>query len=296
MNLDVLFKSHLGTFNQAWDRVLSLYAHQDNRLADACHYALSGKGKRVRPLLTLVCADAVGANIELALPAAVAIEMVHTYSLVHDDLPDFDDDSLRRGRPTVHVQYGVPTAILVGDALLTDAWEVLSNPVKYGFCDVAQEKVRLDWVACLAKAAGSAGMVLGQDLDMYWTGKDIHRESVMWQIASRKTADLFAVACSLGALSSGNMTIPSKCFFEFGHHLGLAFQLQDDLLDNTSGTGKSLGKDDSQSKNSALRFFSHNVLKLKVAELGQRAMEALPPQYRSRQLSNILSLLEQRSH
>ncbi|MDD9950398.1 MAG: polyprenyl synthetase family protein [Zetaproteobacteria bacterium] len=294
--MEQVLSRYTQAFNTAWTHVLERYRMCDHKLSQACYYALSGEGKRVRPLLTLACAEAVGGTLEQALPAAVAVEMVHTYSLVHDDLPDFDDDDFRRGRATVHRQFDVPTAILVGDGLLTDAWSLLAKPQKWGlWADVATD-VRLSWIENLSRAAGSSGMVLGQDLDMYWTGVADCPESMLWKITQHKTADLFAAACTLGAQSTGEMDIAVKPFEEFGRSLGVAFQLRDDGLDDRAGLGKSAGKDRRQEKNSARRFFTPSQLAVKITEFREKALKSIPLACQTDALLALVRLVECRTH
>lgn len=210
------------------------------RLAEAIRYALLGPGKRVRPVLLLWSAELCGgaASAEAAMPAAVAIEMLHTYSLVHDDLPAMDDDDLRRGRATCHVAYDEATAILVGDALLTRAFEVIGRS---GL--PADRVVRL--IAALGQAAGAGGMIGGQaeDLAHEHAGGDL---ATVDYIHEHKTAALLAVACRMGAIAAGGDAIAEQSFATFGRAVGLAFQIADDLLDEVGQTdelGKQAGKD-----------------------------------------------------
>ena len=189
-------------------------------LHDAMHYAVFSGGKRLRPVLAFATAEACGGDPDAALPVATSAELVHAYSLVHDDLPAMDDDSERRGRPTVHVKYGEANAILVGDALLALAFETLAR---------AQVPMRV--VARLAYAAGSRGLVGGQVDDLAALGGQIPSRQDVVSIHERKTAALFGYAvwgagCCAGA-SDGDL----ECLDRFAHHYGLAFQAVDDLLD-----------------------------------------------------------------
>ena len=211
-------------------------AHPE-RLHRAIHHALFGGGKRLRPaLVRLVCTELGGALADAA-NAAVAIELVHTYSLVHDDLPCMDDDDLRRGRPTVHVAYDEATAVLVGDALLTMAFECLAADRRAG-----------DLASVLARAAGPAGMVGGQmlDLTLEESARDLTRVADMH---ARKTGALFSAAAEMGAIVAGAADADDErrtAAREYGSALGLCFQAVDDLLDVTgdAGTlGKTPGKD-----------------------------------------------------
>jgi geranylgeranyl pyrophosphate synthase len=203
-------------------------------LADAMRYALMGGGKRLRPCLVRLFTRASGGTDTDASRPAAAIEMVHTYSLIHDDLPCMDDDDLRRGRPTLHVVHGEALAVLAGDALLTHAFELLAECTNGA-----------PMAGALARAAGPAGMVGGQVLDLSLAGSESSREDV--ELVHRlKTAALLSASCELGALAAGGSAEARAAAREYGQALGLLFQVVDDLLDVTgdSGTlGKTPGKD-----------------------------------------------------
>lgn len=219
------------------------------RLREAIRYSLLGSGKRLRPILVLLAAEACGCSRAEAMPAACAVEMVHAYSLVHDDLPAMDDDDLRRGRPTCHKVFGEALAILAGDALLTRAFELLAVKVR-------PHAVAAACCAALAEAAGAAGMVGGQvdDLDQQQLLGTDDVEQQLQQLESihrRKTAAMLRVSLRLGGLVAG--ATPEQCdaLDAFGRPLGLAFQIIDDLLDVDgveSATGKRVGKDHGRGK------------------------------------------------
>ena len=215
-------------------------ADAPQELARAMRYAVLGGGKRLRPALVLLSASAAS-DAEPAgqpMPAAVSVELVHCYSLVHDDLPAMDDDALRRGRPTVHVKFGQAMAILVGDALLTRAFAVLAE-------QVTSPSIASALVAELARAAGAAGMIAGQTADMALCTLP-EGPSGLEYIHARKTADLFAAAARMGAICAGASDRRREALGAFGADLGLAFQITDDLLDVTAGgdeLGKTAGKD-----------------------------------------------------
>jgi len=217
-------------------RALPAEAVEPVRLHAAMRYALLGGGKRLRPALVRLVTLELGGNERAAEAPAVALELVHTYSLVHDDLPAMDDDALRRGRPTVHVAFDEATAILVGDALLTLAFEVLAadEPGR------AREHVRV-----LARAAGSQGMVGGQVLDLSLEAGGARTRDAVESMHAKKTAALFAAACEHGAIAAGRSEARAEAA-AFGHELGLLFQAVDDLLDVTGDAatlGKTPGKD-----------------------------------------------------
>jgi len=229
------------------DAALERYVQFDEdcpaHLGEALRYALLAPGKRLRPQLVLLAAQACGAGVERALPAAVAVEMVHAYSLVHDDLPAMDDDDLRRGRPTCHKQFGEATAILVGDALLARAFEVLAEEIEPADCAVR-------CCAELAQAAGATALVGGQADDLATEFRDASVDRLE-SIHRRKTGALFRAALRLGAIVAGATTEQLAALDQYGSRLGLAFQVVDDLLDvsgSESDVGKRLGKDCQQGK------------------------------------------------
>jgi geranylgeranyl diphosphate synthase type II len=195
------------------------------RFGDAMRYPVFGGGKRVRPLLTLAAFEAVAPSSarEAALPFAAAVELVHTYSLVHDDLPAMDDDDVRRGRPTVHRAFDEATAILVGDALLTEAFSVLAA-APLPAATVVQA------VALLAKASGHAGMVGGQAADI-GLGASVQDVETLMRLHAGKTGALIHAAVRLGGLAGGSVPAGLAALDAYGHAVGLAFQLADDVLD-----------------------------------------------------------------
>ncbi len=216
-------------------------------LREAIRYALLAPGKRLRPRLVLMAAVACGANVEAALPAACAVEMVHAYSLVHDDLPAMDDDDLRRGRPTCHKVFGEDVAILVGDALLALAFEVLASRIEPAATAAA-------CCAVLAHAAGASALVGGQAADLQMAGEKggIRRELTELQaIHCRKTGALIRASLELGAIVAQASDNQISALRSYGDNLGLAFQITDDLLDvsgNPSDVGKRLAKDAERGK------------------------------------------------
>lgn len=260
-----LFEERLEALQQG------LYSGDDQSLHPASRYALAGQGKRVRPLLCLASAKAVGGRVEDALHFAVALEMVHTYSLVHDDLPCMDDDELRRGRATTHVIYDEATALLAGDALLTDAFQVIAQAVH------VPAELRLKAVQKLSRAAGGLGMVKGQALDMHWTGRGDFTRSDLDSIHVHKTGALIAASCVLGALSTEADKADLERLEQFGSNIGLAFQIIDDVLDETEGTGKSQGKDLDSGKLTYLRVMTREEALAHAKTLTECALAQLEP-------------------
>ncbi|MFO7604872.1 MAG: polyprenyl synthetase family protein [Desulfurivibrionaceae bacterium] len=207
-----------------------------DRHIEAMRYSLFAGGKRVRPILCLAACEAVGGAVSHALPAAVALECIHTYSLIHDDLPAMDDDELRRGKPTSHMLYGEAGAILAGDGLLTLAFELLSSKLP---ADI-EPADQLGIINIIARAAGSLGMVGGQAMDIVSEGKEIEVETLR-EIHSRKTGALISAAVQSGAVIGGATPEQFSSLTTYGEKIGLAFQIVDDLL-NVEGTAEQLGK------------------------------------------------------
>ena len=212
-------------------------------LLEAMRYSLMAGGKRLRPILVLLAAEACGADPRDAMPAACAVEMVHTYSLIHDDLPAMDDDDLRRGQPTSHVAFGEAMAILAGDALLTRAFEILA-------ADLPDPVVAAECCRVLASAGGSDGMVGGQVADLAVTNTSPESIDdplqVLGAIHRRKTGRLLAASLELGAVVAGAEKQVRESLLDYGQQVGLAFQVADDLLDvegDINRMGKTSGRD-----------------------------------------------------
>ena len=229
------------------DAALERYSDFDSdcpaRLRDAIQHSLLAPCKRLRPLLVLMAAEACGSIREAAMPAACAVEMVHTYSLIHDDLPAMDDDDLRRGRPTCHAKYGEAMGILAGDALLTRAFEILAR-------DVRDAAVAAACCAELAKSAGASGMVGGQVDDLAAEFQEAGIE-MLERIHRRKTGAMFLVSLRLGAIVAAANDEQLAALQTYAVKLGMAFQIADDLLDvrgDESAMGKRLGKDSGRGK------------------------------------------------
>ncbi len=240
------------------------------KLREAIEYSLLAPGKRLRPQLTLLAALACGAEIAQALPAAVAVEMIHAYSLVHDDLPAMDDDDLRRGRATCHKKYDEATAILVGDALIPRAFEIISREIK-----PAERAVR----CCqeLARAAGATALVGGQAADLDGEFRDLS-VTQLESIHRRKTGALFCVALRMGAIVANANDEQLAALDQYGQHLGLAFQVVDDLLD-VSGSegevGKRLGKDLEKGKTTYPAMLGIQASRERAEQLIDDACQAL---------------------
>jgi geranylgeranyl diphosphate synthase type II len=227
-------------------------------------YSLFAGGKRIRPILVLAAAEAAGGSVEGALDAACAVELIHTYSLIHDDLPAMDDDDFRRGRPTCHRAYDEGTAILAGDALLTMAFEVLARESE----NHGEKGIRM--VRELAKAAGWKGMVGGQQVDMDSEGT-VPQLPVLEYIHTHKTGALIRCSVILGGLSAGADESFLSSLEHYGEKIGLAFQVVDDILDITATTGE-MGKD--QGSDAARGKITYPAL-FGVSEARTRALELI---------------------
>ena len=241
------YRSHIEKFLADW--YARYHSEPQKQLFDAMEYSLLAGGKRLRPILAFDFCLMCGQPWENATPFAAAIEMIHTYSLIHDDLPCMDNDDFRRGRPTNHKVYGDGMAVLAGDALLTDAFAVaatakLPNPEKMGFA-----------ISILSECAGSLGMVGGQVLDIMSEHRECTETEVL-AIQSRKTGALIRAACVLGAIAGGANEEQIQAAVRFADALGMAFQIRDDMLD-VIGTqeemGKGVGTD--ETKNTFVRIY-----------------------------------------
>ncbi len=255
------------------EEYLAKIFREESRYADlqeAMEYSLLAGGKRIRPVLTLEVCRMCGGNLQSALPFACGVEMIHTYSLIHDDLPAMDDDQLRRGRPTNHVVYGEATAILAGDGLLTAAFEQLSK------AELPPERV-VAAVGCLARNAGPGGMVGGQALDMAGEGRSMTRGELE-QLQSLKTGALISAAAELGCIAAGGTEDERRKVRAYAQALGRAFQVQDDILDVTSTDeqlGKTVGSDRVNEKTTFVTALGLEGSRALVEELTKQAVEAL---------------------
>ena len=239
----------------------------DARLAESMRYSLMAGGKRLRPILLMAAADAVGAKGTDYLTAACALEMIHTYSLIHDDLPAMDNDDYRRGKLTNHKVYGEATAVLAGDALLTAAFGQLAA------AKLPAERIAKA-VAALARCAGELGMVGGQVLDMNAETR-LCTEQEVYDIQSRKTGALISAACQLGVIAAGGTAAQLAEAVRYAETIGLAFQIEDDILDvigDAKKLGKATGMD--ETKNTFVRLYGIDRCREMIAEQTATALQA----------------------
>ena len=241
-----------------------------NGLAEAMRYSLLAGGKRIRPMLVLEFCRICGGDIDAAMPVACAIEMLHTYSLIHDDLPCMDDDELRRGRPTNHVVYGECTATLAGDALQAEAFgTILRSGLPAG------RKARC--AEFLADAVGLDGMCGGQFLDMLGEGKKLSEQELA-DINSRKTGALLTAACRMGVAAGGGNEAQLEAASLYGAAIGAAFQIRDDMLDvlgNEQELGKPIGSDAQEEKNTYMALYGAEHCSQMIEKLTARAKDVL---------------------
>jgi geranylgeranyl diphosphate synthase, type II len=252
-------------------------------VADAMRYSLSAGGKRLRPLLCLASADAVGGDRALAMPAACAIELIHTYSLIHDDLPAMDNDTLRRGRPTLHVVAGEGMAILAGDGLLTEAFALLAREPRGDSPVLAARKLRV--IEVIATAAGAAGMVGGQAIDLASVTPDPSGRRIppldadgLRGMHARKTGALIRASAVAGAIMGGGDARAQEAIDGAAAELGLAFQIVDDVLDVEGASkdlGKTAGKDAAAGKPTYPSLYGLDGSRQMAAECFARAQGAL---------------------
>ena len=259
--------------DRALDRLLPKATAKPATIHKAMRYSLFAGGKRMRPALVLAAAEACGGTHEAAMPLACAVECIHTYSLIHDDLPGMDNDDLRRGKPTNHKVFGEGIAILAGDALLTQAFEIAASCTgwkRYSIKDVVLE---------IAKASGSLQLIAGQVADLEGEGKKISRAQLRY-IHERKTSALLACSVRLGGMSANCTPAQLEALTDFGYNVGLAFQVIDDILDVTQTSeqlGKTAGKDIKAQKATYPSIVGLEKSRVIAAELTAKAEVALQP-------------------
>lgn len=265
----------------------------DGRLREAASYSLLSGGKRIRPLLTYAAAQACGTAGDFMLHSAAAVEIIHAYSLIHDDLPSMDDDDLRRGKPTLHIAYDEATAILAGDALQAMAFEVLSRAP-------GTEQQRLAGLSCLASAAGGRGMVSGQMIDIEQVGSEVSLEQLQ-VMHRRKTGALISASVYLGGISVPDSSTEQLTALEnYSRALGLAFQIRDDIIDQISSTevlGKTQGADKALNKPNYVDLLGLEAAEEQLEQLYQTAHSALQGfGDRAKMLQLITDFVVQRLH
>lgn len=270
MDLNNYLKDQRQRIDAGLNRYLPAIDSLPERLHQAVRYSVFAGGKRLRPILMLAACDAVGGDTEQVLPAACAMEMIHTYSLIHDDLPAMDDDDFRRGRPTCHKVYGDALAILAGDALLTEAFIQLSG--MSGDKDACSRAMHI-----IARSAGSRGMVGGQVVDMESEGKEIDLPTLEY-IHTHKTGALILASVQAGALLGGVDEADYEALTRYAEAAGLAFQVADDILDIVGDQellGKDVGSDEARGKATYPALLGLKGARNRARELRDMALESL---------------------
>ena len=268
-DFDAWVRLELAAIESALDRLVP--TDPPAGLGDAMRYAVLDGGKRLRPLLVLAACEAVDGQSEAAMRAAVAVELIHAYSLVHDDMPCMDDDALRRGKPTVHVKYGEAQAMLAGDAMQALAFEVLTP--EHGMDAALQARL----VALLARAAGHEGMAGGQAIDLASVGHSLD-EAALREMHRRKTGTLLQASVLMGAACGRTTPQAWEALADYGAAIGLAFQVVDDILDVTQASetlGKTAGKDLENNKPTYVTVLGLEAAHRHAAELHRHAQAAL---------------------
>ncbi|RPJ79798.1 MAG: polyprenyl synthetase family protein [Deltaproteobacteria bacterium] len=275
-NLKKYLREKQAVINKMLDEIITHNASgPSSRIVAAMNHSIAAGGKRLRPLLCISACEVVGGKAEKCLKTACAIEMIHTYSLIHDDLPAMDNDVLRRGKPTCHIAFDEATAILTGDALLTLGFQVLSQNNN----DLSEEDVfkRLDIIHRIAVAAGYNGMIAGQMLDILSEGKKLELEELK-KLHLAKTGALIEASIYSGAVLGGGTELQIAKLLEYGHNIGLAFQVTDDIL-NIEGDadfmGKAVGTDLDRDKSTYPALIGLSASKQFAATLIESAVKTL---------------------
>jgi geranylgeranyl diphosphate synthase type II len=272
-NLTSYIKSKQDVVNKVIDEALQVDTHP-TRILEAMRYSITAGGKRIRPILCMAAAEAVGGNASDTLEIGCAIEMIHTYSLIHDDLPAMDNDALRRGKPTSHVRFDEATAILAGDALLTLAFQILSTPT---YLNKNRSIDHLRIIQILAKAAGYQGMIAGQMDDIQSEGKAVDLDELR-KIHSLKTGALVQASVLSGAVAGAGAEQEIEILGRYGRLVGLAFQVADDILNvqgDPSRMGKAVGTDAEREKSTYPALMGMQASEDYAAALVQKAVQSI---------------------
>ena len=274
IDFNARFESYIHIIDTALDEQLAVHQLRQQAVVDAMRYSLTAGGKRLRPMLTLEFCRALGGDPAKAIPFACAVEMVHCYSLIHDDLPCMDDDALRRGQPSCHIRFGEANALLAGDALLTYAFQLIAlAPQTHGVSPAAA----LDAVAILSERAGFLGMIGGQTIDLAYENRSMDADTLA-ELHRMKTGALIEASCRLGAAAAEADTSVLDQVSAYGYALGLAFQIIDDILDVTgdaSALGKPTGSDRENGKTTYVTLYGLDEAKKLAADLTQAAIKSL---------------------
>ena len=264
-------KEYFDMISTELDKVFSVPDVRQKSVYDAMRYSIMAGGKRIRPVLTLAVCDMLGGDMDAALRFGIAIECIHTYSLIHDDLPCMDNDDLRRGKPTCHKVFGETNALLAGDGLLTFAFEYLSD-------NNTEPEKTVKLISCLAKAAGCEGMIGGQVVDLESEGRNDINEEMLTYMHNRKTGALIKSAVVAGGMCADASSDEIKALEKFADGIGLVFQIMDDILDcvgDETKLGKPIGSDDENEKITYANLLGIDNARKKAEELNAESTEAL---------------------
>lgn len=279
-------------FSHVFQNFVSVnWPDQNSGLHQAIQYCLGGDGKRVRANFVLLVCDSYGRGCRQAFSSALAVEMVHAYSLAHDDLPCMDNDDFRRGRPSLHRAFNECTALLAGDAILTDSMRVLVDDEFFPDAAFVAPADKIKLVRELTTAAGGLGMVYGQDMDMYWTGRGHYDLGILETIHRLKTGALMGAACAMGAIAGGAPVSDVSRWREFGVKVGLAFQAIDDALDGAKTTGKTQDKDKNQKKLTYMTLFAAEDVLALARKKTDEAKNLIPGNVSADRLINFVGHL-----
>ena len=266
----------------------NLFTPELSSVIDSAEYSLLAGGKRLRPFLVHCFCKLCGGDVSSAVIPALALEMIHTYSLIHDDLPCMDNDDVRRGKPTNHKVFGEATAVLAGDALLTEAFGLICK------CNLS-DSAKLKMIEILSQKAGILGMIGGQEIDLKSEGKVITEET-LYKLQSKKTGMLFEAACLLGCIASGYFTEEQLlAASNFAHHFGLAFQISDDILDVSGSTeelGKTVGSDERAKKYTFVTFLGIEGAKIEAKKQCNLAKDCLIKTFNSEKAKLLCELCD----
>ena len=266
-----ILNNYIALVDKHLDKYLAKKDNPQSIIYEAMRYSIFAGGKRLRPVLMLAVCEMCGGDIDEVIQFACAMEMIHTYSLIHDDLPSMDNDDLRRGMPTSHVKFGEATAILAGDALLNKAFETVSE------YNGTNPQRAIKAINMLAMSSGTEGMIGGQIVDMESEGKDIDLDTLRY-LHLNKTGAIIRSSCTIGALMGGGSEEEIKAVDEFAKSLGVAFQIQDDILDvigNEAELGKPIGSDAKEDKNTYVKLVGLEKSKEMAQEYSEKAKDAL---------------------
>ncbi|MEG1027119.1 MAG: polyprenyl synthetase family protein [Oscillospiraceae bacterium] len=291
MNYNETMNNNIDIINKALSQYIVKFGDEYDTLKDAINYSLLNGGKRIRGILVLEFCKMLGGDINSALPVACAIEMIHCYSLIHDDLPCMDNDDFRRGKPSCHKQFDETTALLAGDALQPLAFHTIS-------CCQLSNDLKVDAIKVLSNCCGMDGMVGGQVMDLQNEGKEIS-ETILTKTHLKKTSELIKAACLLGGICANATKDQLTLCEKYGNYLGLAFQITDDILDVT-GTkqqlGKSIGKDANCKKTTYVTIYGLEDSKRKSKENTMYAIEVLDKFKNNQFLTELtLSMVERKN-